>query len=303
MIYKLSNKIKSYWILNDSYFSIKSIQKFYDYFFLDLNIKISDNSYLLNYSKIYDIQDDVENNNLNQINILLCVENCNYWKHYNHYNKYGDYLDPNLNIYFYNHIDKIYETENLIAIPIIYVQINYFKKFYDIIKPNIFIPFENKKFCLIATNLNNPNKQNIYNILSSINKCDFIHEFKDVIGNKSCYHDVELLNLFNQYKFVFVAENSIDDGYITEKIFNCFFARCIPIYFGSNKIKYYFNDECFVDTNEINLSKISVSINYFNNIEIYKIVINKNKININYNDENYVIKFNAFIKKIKFIEK
>lgn len=299
MIFSLSTKIKCHFIDSDNYYSLKSFIKFTNYFFNDLNCKIINNSDNIYDGMIYDIQDDYDVNGINKINILLCVENCNYWKHYTHYNKYGNYGNSKIKIYLYNHIDKLEVTENYIGIPIIHLQINYLQKFYNIIKPTKYIQFlsEKKKFCLIATNLNADFKNNIYNMLSKIEKCDLIDNFKDKIKNKSCYHDVELLNLFNEYKFVFVSENSVNDGYITEKIFNCYFSRTIPIYYGSKKIDYYFNNNSFiniVDHNNLDNTMILIK-NILNNNELYQSYINSAIINNSYDNEDYKNVVNNFL--------
>ncbi|CAH8222893.1 glycosyltransferase family 10 domain-containing protein [Vibrio aestuarianus] len=50
------------------------------------------------------------------------------------------------------------------------------------------------------------------------------------------------------YKFSICYENARDiPGYITEKIFDCFFAGCIPIYWGANDIAEYVPENCFID--------------------------------------------------------
>ena len=52
-------------------------------------------------------------------------------------------------------------------------------------------------------------------------------------------------------KFSICFENVRDiDGYITEKIFDCFFAGCVPIYWGDANIKKAIPKECFIDFRE-----------------------------------------------------
>jgi len=52
-------------------------------------------------------------------------------------------------------------------------------------------------------------------------------------------------------KFSICFENARDiDGYITEKIFDCFFAGCVPIYWGDTNIKKAIPKECFIDFRE-----------------------------------------------------
>ncbi|WP_421535363.1 glycosyltransferase family 10 domain-containing protein [Pseudomonas marginalis] len=49
-------------------------------------------------------------------------------------------------------------------------------------------------------------------------------------------------------RFSICYENVKDlPGYITEKIFDCFFAGCIPIYWGASNITDYIPADCFID--------------------------------------------------------
>jgi len=291
---------------------MQSQKKFIEYFFpnnLVLNIDNNINNNKTYNSIIYDIQLD-NNSSLDEtkFNILICVENCKGHSHYKHYNKYNNFNNDKIKLYFYNHIDKCIITNTYMAIPVIYTQINYFINNYNIIKPSLMTKFNDKKFCLFVSNnkYNDINKNIIKKYLQNIGDCDNIDIYKKQIANKSCYHSEELLTIFNKYKFIFVAENSINDGYITEKIFNCLFAKCIPIYLGSHKIDYFFNKDCFINgnilinninnNNTINLEIIKKNIIDLNkNEDKFNEIININKINSNYDDENYKDKLKMFI--------
>lgn len=51
-----------------------------------------------------------------------------------------------------------------------------------------------------------------------------------------------------KYQFAICYENALDfPGYITEKIFDCFFAGCIPIYWGAPNIDKYIPSSTFID--------------------------------------------------------
>ncbi|WP_226896450.1 glycosyltransferase family 10 domain-containing protein [Poseidonibacter ostreae] len=39
-------------------------------------------------------------------------------------------------------------------------------------------------------------------------------------------------------------------GYITEKIFDSFFAGCVPVYLGADNITEHIPKECFIDKRE-----------------------------------------------------
>lgn len=55
-------------------------------------------------------------------------------------------------------------------------------------------------------------------------------------------------SVLERYKFAICYENARDiPGYITEKIFDCFFAGCVPVYWGANNVADHIPAECFVD--------------------------------------------------------
>ncbi|RAZ60442.1 glycosyltransferase family 10 domain-containing protein [Campylobacter hyointestinalis] len=86
--------------------------------------------------------------------------------------------------------------------------------------------------------------------------------------------------ILEKYKFAICYENARDiDGYITEKIFDCFFAGCVPIYWGANNIYEHIPKGCFIDKRQFttyeklyefitNISDLEY-LNYLNNIESY----------------------------------
>jgi len=214
-----------YWLSRqNTYFSMQSLEQFLHYFFPScfFESEAAENyTYLVHgirWNGDLGIRKDV-------IHVIVCVENCPVHKNYEHYEKHGSYGNRHVKIYLYNHIDKIEETESYIAIPVIYAQVRYFQNACDSFWNKLtMIPFEEKKFCLFVSQngFRKDVKQKIKTFLAQIGKCDSIEIYKPSIKNKSCYNSLELLNVFQQYKFVFVCENSLCPGYITEKIFNCF---------------------------------------------------------------------------------
>ncbi len=54
--------------------------------------------------------------------------------------------------------------------------------------------------------------------------------------------------ILEQYQFSICYENVRDiRGYITEKIFDCFFAGCVPVYLGASNVTDYIPENCFID--------------------------------------------------------
>lgn len=64
--------------------------------------------------------------------------------------------------------------------------------------------------------------------------------YKGEIKNKA--------DVYTNAKFAYCYENVANlPDYITEKIFDCFFSGCIPIYWGSDTIKNYIPESCYID--------------------------------------------------------
>jgi len=280
---------------SNSYFTMTKKQ-FIEYFFpipkIDSNI-ITDQNNEYDISIFGILQDNSIYVN-NKINILICIENITNPKFnwYYHYNKYGEYGNKLINMYIYNHITKIYKTNTFIAFPCIYFRINYFINNYDYYfnHQELNMSYQNKYFCLMINKSNINNNINTFiEKIKYIGKIDNINQYDDLIKNKSCYNSIELLKIFNKYKFIICFENSYNDGYITEKIFNCFFSKSIPLYSGSNIICNYFNNNSFININDINLDESIKLIEELNNNELlYNSYINTKKINDNYDNENFL---------------
>jgi hypothetical protein len=61
---------------------------------------------------------------------------------------------------------------------------------------------------------------------------------------------VDKLGLLASYRFALVYENTRFPGYVSEKLFDCFFARCIPIYSGAPDIAQYVPPSAFIDVRQ-----------------------------------------------------
>ena len=96
--------------------------------------------------------------------------------------------------------------------------------------------------------------------------------YKGKIDNKK--------DTLEKYKFVICYENAKDiPGYITEKIFDCFFAGTIPVYWGPDNIEQHIPKSCFIDKREFDdykeLYEFMINIDdekyleYIKNIEKY----------------------------------
>ena len=279
---KLDKSIIDHFFCNE-YYSMISLEQFLLYFLKGnsniYNFTILNDSFEKPDICIWEIRHQVGNESLydkNVINILISLENLPYWNFhdYKHFLKYREYDNPYMDIYFYNHISSIIQTDNYLAIPMINLFINHYLLYNNEIKPSYsYTHFNDKKFCLIINKSGlNKDIQNIKKVLEKIGEIDNISMYNDIILNKSCYHFFELLNIFNKYKFIICYENSYTDGYVTEKIFNCFYAKTIPIYNGAPNINNYINSESYINPN-LSEDELIETINFFKKHRSQKIYI------------------------------
>jgi len=63
--------------------------------------------------------------------------------------------------------------------------------------------------------------------------------YKGFVDNK--------LQAMSKYKFAICFENEIAQGWITEKIFDCFLVGTVPVYYGATNITDYIPANCFID--------------------------------------------------------
>ncbi len=111
------------------------------------------------------------------------------------------------------------------------------------------------KFYLYGRGWNRAKKYSLKEAIFGYKKyCTYKGEAKDKI---------KLLSIF---KYCLCFENSTNvKGYITEKIFDCFKARCVPIYWGASNIENYIPKDCFIDFR--NFGNYEKLLNFLNSID------------------------------------
>lgn len=165
-----------------------------------------------------------------------------------------------------------------------------------------------KKICIIVSSLSAPNNSNwnshnygkrhmlINKLLQSDLEFDFYGKgwnlndkrYKGVAGNK---HEI-----LRQYEYSIAIENSCEDNYASEKLFDCFINNTVPIYYGCPNVSeiYDANSYEMLDLDSDNLiEKIKNIIK--NSNEKYKISLSESKRKY-FNDYNI---FNLIEKNIK----
>jgi hypothetical protein len=224
-----------------------------------------------------------EDNNLlksNEINIFMSVENMvpETRTHYKFRNKFGHHNNKRVDTFIHNDVSQnsITSENNTPVIPTVYFRINYY------LNNPVKLPstqFSSKHLCLfVSRNRLNENKANLWDSMR-LHYGDEIHHISQYykIETVSCYSSIELLGIFSRYKFIVVMENTHQEGYITEKIFNVFQAGAIPIYDGAPDINNFIEQGSFLSYGDDNLLE---KIHFLKeNEEKYNEIINSTKVN------------------------
>ena len=188
----------------------------------------------------------------NEFNIMFSVENM-VAHTYDFTRKYGRFGNGMINAYIVNDVSRP-SYEPVMKIPTVYLRINRFLKGRTF---NSQTSFKDKKFCLFITrNARNEVKHHLVRFLVQSfprERVDTIGGYISQIGNCTCYEGPALLELLSQYKFVATIENSNQDGYITEKIFNVFRAGSIPIYNGAPDVASFINPSAMLSAPTLDL--------------------------------------------------
>jgi len=172
----------------------------------------------------------------------------------------------------------------------------YFKFYYPVLQPMIEnVPdFEEKKLCTLVCGATTDKSRHHPNELYShrIKAIRFFENCKEegfaFYGRNWDAHKYpsyqgpisDKIAVIKEYRFTLCYENCRDiPGYITEKIFDCFAAGTIPIYWGANNIEDYIPKQCFIDRRDFaNLEQLYAFIKgmkkdeyeiYLQNIKIY----------------------------------
>lgn len=138
----------------------------------------------------------------------------------------------------------------------------YFKIYYPVALPMIdyIVPFAEKKLCTLIAGYKKvlpqlyEERQKAIEFFERFHANEFDFYGKD--WEKSRYTRYKTykgkldfdkkIDCLKQYKFCICFENSRYPGYITEKIFDCFQAGCVPVYLGAPNVEQYIPRNCFI---------------------------------------------------------
>ena len=159
---------------------------------------------------------------------------------------------------YHTHFSKVYTWHDQLV-----DNKKYFKIYYPVLRPMIKNPinFEDKKFCImVAGNKFSGQPNEIYTERRKIVEFfennhpsdldlfggDWPTTYKTFKGGIHGGIDKKIENM-KSYKFAISYENGKDiPGYVTEKIFHCFQAGIVPVYWGASNITSYVPKNCFI---------------------------------------------------------
>ncbi len=138
--------------------------------------------------------------------------------------------------------------------------VKFFKLYYPHLKPmrSHLPPFESKKFCTLVASNWTPARLQMVEFFSAKpeGEFEFYGKTPDFLATSKMYKGTipgthsgpQKYNVLKDYKFCICFENTpLYRGYITEKIFGCFAAGCVPVYWGATNVEQYIPKECYID--------------------------------------------------------
>ena len=252
---------------------------------------------------------DIEISNVKESDILLesifsdtTLINDKKWKHTILFN--GESVERTKNVLLKNKINRLKNMPNydcilsgrftnnltkIVNVPL-FIPYIYSNNYLDILQcEKTITKIPSKGICAIISNKEKHLTRNlILDKLDKIFKIDYAGNYKNNIPKvQGSYNSKEMFDFISQYKFVIAMENTKQETYITEKIVNGFLANVIPIYWGSDNIYDYFNENRFI--NILNESQININAAANQIIELMN------------DNEKYLKMVNSYIFKNKYL--
>lgn len=146
------------------------------------------------------------------------------------------------------HFGKVYTWDDDLV-----DNVKFFKFYYpELQSRGEVVPFKKKKFCcMVARKQKSKHPKELYSERLRVIRYFEGKKGFDLYGKgwkkgKGAIPDKKAV--IREYKFTFSYENMKDvKGYVTEKMFDCFAAGTVPIYWGASNITDYVPERCFVD--------------------------------------------------------
>jgi hypothetical protein len=179
-----------------------------------------------------------------------------------------------------------HDNNNIVNLPLFVLYSYAFNFTNDFIKKdtirlnNNIINIPPKNVCVIVSSRDSEGRELFFEKLEQKIHIDYAGDYKNNVPKINAFHcSPDFVNFVSQYKFIITMENSKNKTYITEKILHGFAANTIPVYWGSDYVTDYFNEERFInvksfDENDMN-EAIDKVMTLINDNDKYLEIINK----------------------------
>ena len=153
-------------------------------------------------------------------------------------------------------------NHNIVNFPLFVFYKYSYKTVYEYQKKEKIMNVPKKDICVIISNGTDSEGRNYFlNQLEKRVSIDYAGNYKNNVKRIEPAHCTKEFNDFvSQYKVIFSMENSKNKEYITEKILHGYNCNNIPIYWGSDSILNYFNEERFIHVKNFDSNTINQSI-------------------------------------------
>lgn len=170
--------------------------------------------------------------------------------------------------------------ENTINVPLFipYIYTNHFLQKLECIHKTPRLSVPTKDVCVLVSNTGGYVRNMFFDKLEKVMRVDYGGGYKTNIERVThTYNTQEFIDFVSQYKFIISMENSREDTYITEKIVHGLLAKTVPVYWGSEKVHQYINEERIVNMKDINDIDMVIQkmIDIKNNDSLWLDIVNK----------------------------
>jgi len=180
-----------------------------------------------------------------------------------------------------------HDNNNIVNLPLFVLYSYAFNFTNDFIKFKDTIRFNNynktippKNICVIVSSRDSEGRDVFFEKLEEKIHIDYGGDYKNNVQKIHAFHcSNDFIKFVSQYKFIISMENSKNKTYITEKILHGFAANIIPVYWGSDYITDYFNEERFINVKTFDETDMNEAIDkiltLINDNDKYLEIINK----------------------------
>lgn len=117
---------------------------------------------------------------------------------------------------------------------------------------------EREKFCaFVVTNPTNEKRNAALELFRQVGRVDSAGRYKNNVGGDIFAGlgggggELKKVQFLENYRWNITYENSMGEGYVTEKLFHAKVAGCVPIYWGSELVKSDFDEAGFIIANDM----------------------------------------------------